>query len=203
MNNFTRNTGTLDINELVSQLKESANPVMYQYFKNLDEGNLLISGEIDDLTIEYFIMPLMQLDADPNVEEITIYLNSPGGSIFTGMTLCEAIERLKTPTKVVLLSYAYSMGGYILMSGFSNPNVKRVCYPFSTGLIHQGSTRLGGNSNDVEDTYEFYKKYNEKMNQYILDHSNIPSDVLDKHKRFEWYLTADEMLEYGLVDEII
>lgn len=195
--------GSLDINELIAQLSESANPIMYQYFKNLKNNRLLINDEIGDSAIEMYIMPLLQMDEDSEVDNITIYLSTPGGDIFTGMTLASVIENLKTKTEIIILTEAYSMGSYLTVAGRNNPNITIKCYPFTTFLIHPGQTRVAGDANAVEDTYNFVRKFNDKMKDYMLDHTTITKEEYDAHSRNEWYFTAEEMLEYGIVDEII
>lgn len=193
----------IDLLELISTLTETSDPILYQYFKSLKENKLLITNEIDGNAIEMYVVPLKQMDEDPTVEHIHIYLNTIGGSIFEGMTIAETISKLKTPTTVEILSYAYSMGAYIAIAGISNPNVKVVCHEFSTLLFHAGRTQLAGDSSAVDDTIEFFKKFNDKMNDFILRNSKITKKKLNEMKRIEWYLTSDDMLKYGLVEEII
>jgi len=195
--------GTLDLGELMSKMSETADPVLYQYYKGLDRHELLITSDINDTAIETYIMPLLDWDKDEEVEHIHIYVNCVGGSIFEGMLLSETISKLKTKTTVEILSYAYSMGGFIAMSGMSNPNVNIICHEFSTFLIHSGSTMLSGDSSTVEDTLDFYRKFNKKMEDFMLEHSSISKEKLKEMKRVEWFLTSDEMLEFGLVDEIV
>lgn len=195
--------GSLDINELIGQLQETANPVMYQYFKNLNKRTLLITSEITNEDIECTIMPLLEWDNDGTGKEITIYLSTPGGSVYNGLLICDIISQLKTKTTIICLSYAYSMGALILMAGANNPNVTIKCYPFTTALIHGGNTYIEGTTSQVKDFHNFNDKFEERIKKYILEHTKISEEEYDKMERYEWYMDSDEMLKYGLVQEII
>ena len=119
------------------------------------------------------------------------------------MVLCDIIDRLHTPTVITALGCAFSMGFLILSAGKDNPYVERRCYPFSVGLLHDGMTAISGNVGDVKDTYEFYDKYDEKLRQYVLAHTDITPKEYDKTRRKQWFMTAEEMLKYGVVDTIL
>lgn len=195
--------GQIDLNQLVQQLSDSADPVMYQYFKNLSNRTIIINEDISEASIETVVLPLLEMDNDGSGENITIYLNTNGGEVGVGLTICDVIGNLKTPTEIILLANGYSMGSLILMSGFNNPNVTRRCYPFSTALVHAGSTYIGGTSMQVRDYHNFQQKYEEKIKNFIITHSAISEEEYDKMERYEWYFTAEDMLEKKLVDEII
>lgn len=195
--------GNLDINELIAQLSETSNPVAYQYFKNLNNRTILINETIDENIIETAVLPLLEMDNDGSGQEINILLNTLGGQVYNGLVLCDIISRLKTKTVITVLAYAYSMGSLILMSAFNNPNVTVKCYTFTTALVHGGSTYVEGTSSQVKDYFAFNEKYEEKIRDYILSHSNITEAEYQKCERYEWYMTSEDMLKYGLVDEII
>lgn len=174
-----------------------------QYENLLKNRIILINDLISELTIDKVVMPLLQMDNDGTGEKITIYINTNGGSVYDGLVLCDVIERLKCPTDVIVLGYAYSMGSIILMSGKNNPNVKRYCYPFSTALIHGGSAYVGGTSSQVKDYFKFNEKYEKRISEFIVSHTNLSEDDYVAIERYEAYMDSDEMLEKGLVDEII
>lgn len=182
---------------------EETDIINNQYENLLKNRIILINDVISDITVEKIIMPLLQMDNDGSGEKITIYINTNGGSVYDGLPLCNIIERLKTPTDVIVLGYAYSMGSIILMSGKNNPNVTRKCYPFSTALIHGGSTYVGGTSSQVKDYFKFNEKYEKRITDFIVSHTNLTEDDYAAIERYEAYMDSDEMLEKGLVDEII
>ena len=171
--------------------------------KLLLERKILINDIISENTMEKVIMPLLRMDNDGSGEKITIYINTNGGSVYDGLVLCNIIEKLKTPTDVIVLGYAYSMGAIILMSGKNNPNVTRKCYPFSTALIHGGSTYVSGSSSQVKDYFKFNERFEKRIADFIVSHTTLTEDDYAAIERYEAYMDSDEMLEKGLDDEII
>lgn len=199
------NSEEITIDELAELLTTPTTmlPSSYQYYKGLRERRIIINDQITQDIVESVILPLLEMDNDGTGEPIEIILCSIGGSLFDGMPLCDIIDNLKTQTTIKTLTYAYSMAGLILMAGYNNQNVKKVCYKHSTALLHAGSTYLQGNSSSVKDTFNFHQKYEEKIKEYTLSHSKISEEEYDKMERFEWYMTSETMLEKGLVDEVL
>lgn len=178
-------------------------PSIYQYYKNLQNRTIIVNEQITADIVENAMLPLIEMDNDGTGKPITIRLSTVGGSLFDGITLCDIIDNLKTPTTIIVQTYAYSMGGIILMAGYNNPNVKKVCYKHSTALLHAGSTYLEGNSSSVKDQFKFNEKFEQKLKDYTLSHSNITEEEYDAMERYEWYMDSDTMLEKGLVDDIL
>ncbi len=198
-------TTTLTLEDIAAALKPTGLPdiIMYQYYKNLEKRTIIINEQITANIVESVMLPLMEMDNDGTGEPINIILNTVGGSLFDGATLCNIIDNLKTPTTITVFTYAYSMGSIILMSGYNNPNVKKKCYKHSTALLHAGSSYLEGDSMSVKDQFNFYQKFEDVIKDYTLSHSKITTEEYEKMERYEWYMTSDTMLEKGLVDEII
>ena len=190
------------LDELLSDLTELT-PATYQYYKNLQNRTIIINDAITSDIVESVMLPLIEMDNDGTGEPITIRLSTVGGSLFDGITLCDIIDKLKTPTTIIVQTYAYSMGGIILMAGYNNPNIKKVCYKHSTALLHAGSTYLEGNSTSVKDQFHFNQKFEQKLKDYTLSHSKITESEYDAMERYEWYMDSDTMLEKGLVDEVL
>lgn len=192
----------INLDELLSNPTEMT-PAIYQYYKNLKNRTIIINDQITADIVESVMIPLIEMDNDGTGKPITILLSTTGGSLFDGVTLCDIIDNLKTPTTIKVMTYAYSMGGIILMSGYNNPNVKKVCYKHSTALLHAGSTYLEGNSTSIKDQFNFHQKMEEKIKEFTLSHSKITEDEYEKMERYEYYMIAETMLEKGLVDEIL
>lgn len=182
---------------------EETSIINAEYNRLMKERKILINDIISENTIEKVVMPLLRMDNDGSGEKITIYVNTNGGSVYDGLVLCDIIEHLKTETEVIVLGYAYSMGSIILMSGKNNPNVVRKCYPFSTALIHGGSAYISGSSSQVKDYFKFNEKFEKRIADFIVSHTNLTEDDYAAIERYEAYMDSDEMLEKGLVDEII
>lgn len=178
-------------------------PVLYTYYKMLEQRIIIINDEIGDDLLETAIVPYMTMDSDGSGQPIEIIISTVGGDIYSGFNLVDQIERTKTPTTIHIMSMAASMGTLIAMAGKNNPNVKTVCHPFSVGLIHSGSQYMEGSSHAVKDTFDFSQHYETKIKNYILSHSKITEDYYDKIERKELWLDADEMYRLGIVDEIL
>ena len=182
----------------------SLDPIMYQYFNNLlRRRTIILNSEIDSDLLETVVMPLKEFENDDNQDPITLILNTPGGSVADGLMLCNVIDNYKKPLKIIIPSYSCSMGTIILCSGSKNPNVIKKAYPFSFALFHSGQTYVGGESTSVEDVMNFNKEVDKKIRQYVIDNTNISEELYDAHHRKQWYISAEEMLEYGMIDEII
>lgn len=189
--------------EAEQTMLEESRIIESEYERLIEERIILINDIISENTIEKVAMPLLRMDNDGTNKKITIYINTNGGSVFDGLPICNLIENLKTPTDIIVLGYAYSMGSIILMAGKNNPNVKRYCYPFSTALIHGGSAYVAGTSSQVKDYFKFNEKYEKRIAEFIVDHTNLTDEDYNAIERYEAYMDSDEMLEKGLVDEII
>jgi ATP-dependent Clp endopeptidase proteolytic subunit ClpP len=194
---------TLNVDQLVEQMQDTSSPVMLQYYKGLKNRTLIINEAITESIIECAVLPLLEWDNDGTGKDIKIYLSSGGGSTYNGLTLCSIIDKLKTKTEVITFSYAMSMGALILMAGYDNPNVTKKCYPFTVGLIHGGSQLFEGTLSQARDYWSFNEKYEVKIKDYVLTHSKITDSEYEKMQKTEWYMTAEDMIKHGLVDEIL
>jgi ATP-dependent Clp protease protease subunit len=171
---------------------------------NLDKRRIVFNQSIDETIVECMMIPLLEMDNDGSGEPIEIILCTDGGSVEDGMVLCDIIDNLQTPTTITCLTKAYSMGMYILMAGFKNPHVHKRCYKHTLGLLHAGVFEAVESLPSVLDVATFFCVKNEAtVKDYVLTHSRISDDEYNLQWRREWYLTADELLKYGIVDEII
>lgn len=206
--------------QLFAILEDSAangiTPDLYQYYKGLANSRVILAGEIMDDIVENVAIPLLDMIKEKEetrqkilkgfplkLEPIEIIIHSPGGSVYDSMFLANIIDKVTVPINVKILGNALSMGMIIAMAGYNNPNVTKECYGFSIGLIHAGSLKMEGEANAVRDTMEFNDKYSEMMKQYVLSHSKITEEEYEAHNSKQWYLTAEEMLNYGIVDKVI
>ena len=206
--------------QLFAILEDSAangiTPDLYQYYKGLANNRVILAGEIMDDIVENVAIPLLDMIKEKEdtrekilkeyplkLDPIEIIIHSPGGSVYDSMFLANIIDKATVPIKVKILGNALSMGMIIAMAGYNNPNVTKECYGFSIGLIHAGSLKMEGEANVVRDTMEFNDKYSEMMKQYVLSHSKITEEEYEAHNSKQWYLTAEEMLNYGIVDKVI
>lgn len=184
-------------------LEEISSPSDYWFCRGMEERIINLNGEIYNDIVENVILPLKAMEKEDPTKPVTIYLNTFGGSVLDGLVLCEILDNIKCPVVIEVLGYAFSMGVYILMAGYNNPNVKKVCHNFSFGLLHAGSVSLAGDAKKVRQTQRFNEAIDEKIRNYILTHSKITEEEYETHEDQEWYLYAEDLLKYGIVDEII
>lgn len=178
-------------------------PILYQYYKNLNKRVIVINEQIGDGLLESAILPFMEMDNDGSGKPIEIIVSTIGGEIYAGFNFVDQIEKAKSPVTIHIMAMAASMGFLIAMAGKNNPKVKTVCHPFSVGLLHSGSQYMAGSAHAVKDTFDFSQHYEEKIKDYILSHTKIDEDLYEKVERKEYWMDANEMRRLGIVDEII
>jgi len=179
-------------------------PVMYQYFNQLLKNRtIVLNAEIDESILETVVLPLKDFEKQDSDIPVTLILNTPGGSVADGLMLCNIIDNYTKPLEIIVPSYSCSMGTIILCSGNNNPNITKKAYPFSFALFHSGQTYVGGESTSVDDVIDFNRAVDNKIRDYVIKNTNISEELYAAHHRKQWYLTAEEMLQYGLIDEII
>ena len=159
---------------------------------------------VDEDILEYLILPLRQFEEDDSNEPVNLILNTCGGSTMAGLVVLNLIDNYKKPLNIYVYSYAMSMGAIILAAGNKNPNVRKFAHKFSIGLIHSGDVVLGqSTANQAKDTMNFLQDIDKRIEQYFFENTNFTKAVWKKIKDKEFYMTAEEMKKYGLIDEIL
>lgn len=194
-----------EIDDDIKKLFDIKLPVMDELtaYKNRKNRLYFLEGIIDDddLSLVDLIRECNTEDIGKPVEErrpIIILINSDGGSVTAGWNIIKAIEISKTPVYTVCYNRAYSMAAEILAIGH-----KRFAMPGSSALIHRGSCSIGGEQSVVESTQNFYKKLEGRMLDYLFEHTKIDPKKYKKKASADIYYLSDEMLQDGLVDEVI
>ena len=178
--------------------------VRYQYFENLKKLTIVFNRMVDEDILEYLILPLRQFEEDDSNEPVNLILNTCGGSTMAGLVVLNLIDNYKKPLNIYVYSYAMSMGAIILAAGNKNPNVRKFAHKFSIGLIHSGDVVLGqSTANQAKDTMNFLQDIDKRIEQYFFENTNFTKAVWKKIKDKEFYMTAEEMKKYGLIDEIL
>lgn len=178
--------------------------VRYQYFENLKRRTIVFNRMVDEDILEYLILPLRQFEGDDSNEPVNLILNTCGGSTMAGLVVLNLIDNYKKPLNIYVYSYAMSMGAIILAAGNKNPNVRKFAHKFSIGLIHSGDVVLGqSTANQAKDTMNFLQDIDKRIEQYFFENTNFTKAVWKKIKDKEFYMTAEEMKKYGLIDEIL
>ena len=179
------------------------NPDLLTYYKDEQDRVLWIEGEICDGLFELSKMILRYNMEDRNipVEErkpIKIFINSPGGDLDSTLAFIGLMNISKTPIWTIDACWAYSAAGLILMAGH-----KRYALPNTECLIHSGSGQLGGSYEQTTEQMKNYKYLVDKMRDFILSKTKIDQKLFKKNSQKDWYIYDDEMLNLGIVDEII
>ena len=176
----------------------------YQYFNNLlNRRTIVLNDEIGQDFLETVVLPLKEFEEDDSTKPVKLILNTPGGSVTDGLMICNVIDLYKKRLEIIVPSYACSMGTIILCAGNNNPNVTKKAYPFSFALFHSGQTYLEGDTHLVEDAMDFNKATDAKIRDYVVKNTKITEELYMSHYRKQWFLSSEEMLQYGLIDEII
>ena len=197
----------MELEELLSLIDSmhAFNPVTYQYFHQLLEKRTIILNEtITSNIVESVYIPLKEFEEDDSDEPITLILNSLGGSVPDGFFLAQYLRHYSKKLNIIITGYAASMAAVLLCGCNKNPNITRICYPNTYGLIHDGYITLETNEvKTAEDYMEFNKQVDKDIRDFILNNTNIPAELYDSKTRHQWFLSAKEMKELGLVDKII
>ena len=184
--------------------QSSLDPVMYQYFNHYkNHRTIVFNRAVDDSIVEMVILPLLEFEADEDNTPVKLIISTVGGSVSDGLILCNIIDNYKKPLEIYIYGYAYSMGTIILCSGNNNPNVTKYCYPFSFGLFHAGYSAVEGEALSVEDQMAFNRQTDTMIRDYVVANTKITAEEYKANERRQWYLTAKEMQEKGLIDIII
>lgn len=180
-------------------------PVNYQYFNQLLRNRTVVfNKDIDESIIERVYLPLKDFEEDDSTLPVTLIINSPGGSVSDSFFLAYYLENYKKELNIIVTGCAASMATVILAGGSKNKNVHRVCYPSTYALIHDGYITLNpSESKTAGDIMAFNDKIDKDIREFILTRTKIPPEQYDSQSRHQWFITAKEMLDYGLVDEII
>lgn len=198
-----------DINGMLLAIPEAIenlqlpNPDLLTYYKDENDRVFWIEGEINDGLFELskMIIRCNKEDKDTPVEQrkpIKIFINSPGGDLDSTLAFIGLMNISKTPIWTVDACWAYSAAGLILMAGH-----KRYALPNTECLIHSGSGQLGGSYEQTTEQMKNYKYLVDKMRDFILSKTKIDQKLFKKNSQKDWYIYDDEMLNLGIVDEII
>ena len=196
--------------DIMKDMSECANiklpdPTLLDYYKRLNRREILINQEIDDGIIEW-TQEIIEWNREDNGIDVSnrtpikIFINSNGGSLNAIMELITLCNLSKTPVIAIGMGKCYSAGGLLLMGV---PKGNRYILSTTEALVHDGSTGSMGDTGKVLDDLEYTKKTEESTKKFILDHTNISSELYDKNYRRNWWLDSNEIIQYGLADHVI
>lgn len=180
--------------------KETNGERSYDIFSRLLKDRIiLLSGEIDDECANSVIAQLLYLDSLNN-EEISLYINSPGGSVTSGMAIYDTMNFVKSDVSTICLGMAASMGAFLLLSGKKG---KRYALPNSEIMIHQPLGGAKGQATEIKIAAEQILKTKEKLNKILSENTGQDLKKVEQDTERDHFLDANEALDYGLIDKII
>ena len=195
------------MNELESIIKLFSTNIdapTYQYFHQLFHNRTVIfNAEVEEDIVECVWMPLREFENDDSEEPVTLILNSMGGSVSDGLFFANYLTKYKKKLNIIVCGYAASMAAIILAAGGKNPNITRYCYPSTYSLIHDGYIALSTSEvQTANDIVDFNKKVDADIRQFILDNTKITLEQYDAKARHQWFISAQEMKDLGMIDVI-
>lgn len=178
-------------------------PEVYTYWKDRKNRTFYIDYEIEE---DYSLVELAKIIIQMNIEEkdienpepIRLFIHSYGGDIEQALFFCDLVKSSRIPIITIGMGVAMSAGFLIFLSG-----KKRYAFPHTSMLVHSGSAAFQGTAGQIEEAQRNYKKQIGQMKSYILANTNIDEKTFNKNKSKDWYLSSDELIKFGIIDEII
>ncbi|WP_461240575.1 ATP-dependent Clp endopeptidase proteolytic subunit ClpP [Paucilactobacillus sp. N302-9] len=170
------------------------------YSRLLKDRIIMLSGPIEDDMANSIIAQLLFLDAQDSTKDIYLYINSPGGVVTSGMAIYDTMNFIKSDVQTIVTGMAASMASVLVSSGAKG---KRFGLPHSQVLIHQPSGGAQGQQTEIEIAATEILKTRKMINQILADNSGQPLERINNDTERDHYLTADEAVEYGLLDGIM
>ncbi|PIU98472.1 ATP-dependent Clp endopeptidase, proteolytic subunit ClpP [Candidatus Wolfebacteria bacterium CG03_land_8_20_14_0_80_40_12] len=170
------------------------------YSRLLKERIIFIGGPINDAVANSVIAQMLFLEHEDSKKDITLYLNTPGGAVTAGLAIYDTIQYIKPDISTICVGLAASMGAVLLAAGAKG---KRFILPNSEVMLHQVMGEAGGQAVEIEITARQILKIKDKINELLAKHTGQPLSRIEKDTDRDFYLSAQESKEYGLVDGII
>ncbi len=170
------------------------------YSRLLEDRIIFITGEIDDNVANTVVAQLIYLEGKNADKDISLYINSPGGSITAGMAIYDTIQYIKCDVQTICIGLAASMGAFLLSAGTKG---KRMCLPNSEVMIHQPLSGVQGQATDIEITAKHILKIKQKMTEMLAKNCGQPIEKVAADVERDNWMSAVEAKEYGLVDKVI
>ena len=173
----------------------------YDIFSRLlNDRIIMLCDEVNDATASLVVAQLLYLEAQDPDKEISLYINSPGGSVTAGLAIYDTIQYIKCDVSTICMGMAASMGAFLLSAGTKG---KRLALPNSTIMIHQPSGGAQGQATDMRIHTEWILDTKKRLNKMLSEATGQPLEVIERDTERDNFMTAQQALEYGLIDKII
>ncbi len=170
------------------------------YSRLLKERIIFISGEINNITADLVVAQLLFLEAEDPSKDIQIYINSPGGVITAGMAIYDTMQYIKPDVSTICIGQAASMGAFLLAAGAAG---KRFALPNADIMIHQPLGGAQGQAEDIRIQAEKIMMVRQRINEILAEKTGQPYEKIARDTDRDFYMTAQEGKEYGIIDEVI
>lgn len=170
------------------------------YSRLLKDRIVFVTGPIDDSMANVVIAQLLFLESEDPDKDIHLYINSPGGSVSAGMAIYDTMQYIKPDVSTICMGMAASMGAFLLSAGTKG---KRLALPNSTIMIHQPSGGAQGQATDMRIHTEWILDTKKRLNKMLSEATGQPLEVIERDTERDNFMTAQQALEYGLIDKII
>ncbi len=170
------------------------------YSRLLKDRIIFLGEEVNDVSANVVVAQLLFLDAEDPDKDINLYINSPGGAITAGMAIYDTMQFIKADVSTICVGLAASMGAFLLAGGKKG---KRYALPNSEIMIHQPSGGARGQATDIQIHAEYIIKMKKRLNQILSENTGKPFDAVAADTERDYFMTAEEALNYGIIDSVI
>ena len=170
------------------------------YSRLLKERVIFLVGPVNDMTANVVVAQLLFLEAENPDKDISLYINSPGGSVTAGMSIYDTMQFVKPDVSTLCIGQAASMGAFLLAAGAKG---KRFSLPNSRVMIHQPSGGFSGQSSDIQIQAKEIMYLREKLNAILANHTGRSAEEIDRDTERDNFMSADESVKYGMIDKVI
>ena len=173
----------------------------YDIFSRLlDDRIIVLSDEVNDATASLVVAQLLFLEGQDAEKDIHLYINSPGGSVTAGMAIYDTMQYIKPDVSTICIGMAASMGAFLLAGGAKG---KRYALPNAEVMIHQPSGGARGQATEIQIVAENILRTRERLNRILAENTGKPIEVIALDTERDNFMTAQEALEYGLIDKVL
>ena len=170
------------------------------YSRLLNDRIIFLSDEVNDVTASLVVAQMLFLEAQDPTKDISFYINSPGGSVTAGMAIYDTMQYIKCDVSTICIGMAASMGAFLLAAGAKG---KRIALPHSEIMIHQPLGGAQGQASDIKIRAELILRTRDMLNKILSENTGKPIEQIEKDTDRDNFMTAEQALEYGIIDRII
>ena len=170
------------------------------YSRLLNDRIIMLTEEVNNTTASLVVAQLLFLEGQDPTKDISLYINSPGGSVTDGFSIYDTMQYIKCDVSTICMGMAASMGAFLLAAGTKG---KRLALPNSDIMIHQPSGGAQGQATDILIHADHLQKTKKKLNQILADNTGQPLEIIERDTERDNFMSADEAMKYGLIDKVI